>query len=289
MPKRYSTVEIVNGKVVFSDEVLSYFESIRNDENSEWIDEYFKILSNSSNIDSKKSRGHHIIPCLAFKDENHPTRNETEPLANKIKGNVIELSIYNHILVHRCLWKIFKNNKDAKIAYQRLCKQEKIENLTDEQIDKIAKLIEECAKENVTEKERKAKQKKYDDEHKEESKARREKRKDEIKIYMKHYYEENKEELKKRAKIRKENNKEIISEKYKIDYHNNKEKYKAKNKLNYNKHREDRLKKQNDYDNQMCYDPIARNSCTLNTLNGRKRRHKELYENVIPTQCIIKN
>ena len=106
---------------------------------------------------------------------------------------------------------------------------------------------------------------------------------------MKHYYEENKEELKKKARIRKENNKEIISKKYKIDYYNNKEKYKTKNKLNYNKHKESRLKKQNDYGNQMCYDPIERNSCTLNALNGRKRRHKELYENVIPTQCIIKD
>ena len=89
--------------------------------------------------------------------------------------------------------------------------------------------------------------------------------------------------------MRYENKKEIISEKNKIDYHNNKEKHKTKNKLNYSKHRENRLKKQNDYNNQMCYDPIARNSCTLNILNSRKRRHKELYENIIPIQCVIKN
>lgn len=106
---------------------------------------------------------------------------------------------------------------------------------------------------------------------------------------MKHYYEENKDELNKKDKMRYENNKEIISEKCKIDYHNNKEKHKAKNKLNYSKHRESRLKTQNDYNNQICYDPIEQNSCTLNTLNGRKRRHKELYENIIPTQCIIKD
>ena len=33
-----STVEIKNGKVVFSEEVLSYFENIRTEENSVWID-----------------------------------------------------------------------------------------------------------------------------------------------------------------------------------------------------------------------------------------------------------
>ena len=33
MPRRNSTTEIKNGKVVFSNEVLSYFESIRTEEN----------------------------------------------------------------------------------------------------------------------------------------------------------------------------------------------------------------------------------------------------------------
>ena len=37
MPRRNSTVEIVDGKVVFSEEVLEYFESIRTEENSIWI------------------------------------------------------------------------------------------------------------------------------------------------------------------------------------------------------------------------------------------------------------
>ena len=198
MPKRKSNVKVENCKVILSDEVLNIIESWRTKENSEWVDKYLEIISDPSNIGSKKSRGHHIIPCFVFKDEIHPTRKETESLANAIEGNIVELSIYNHILAHRCLWKIFKDNKNAKIAYQRLCKQEKIENLTDEEVNKIATLIEECAKENVTEEERKARQKKYDDEHKEESKARREKRKDEIKIYMKHYREENKDELNKK-------------------------------------------------------------------------------------------
>ena len=42
MPRRNSTTEIIDGKVVFSKEVLSYFESIRTEENSAWIDKYFE-------------------------------------------------------------------------------------------------------------------------------------------------------------------------------------------------------------------------------------------------------
>ena len=45
MPRRNSTVEIKDGKVVFSKEVLEYFESIRTEENSAWIDKYFEYLS----------------------------------------------------------------------------------------------------------------------------------------------------------------------------------------------------------------------------------------------------
>ena len=45
MPRRNSTTEIKNGKVVFSKEILEYFESIRNEKNSEWIDKYFEYLS----------------------------------------------------------------------------------------------------------------------------------------------------------------------------------------------------------------------------------------------------
>ena len=41
MSKPNSTVEIVNGKVVFSQEIIDYFESLKNEENSEWIDKIF--------------------------------------------------------------------------------------------------------------------------------------------------------------------------------------------------------------------------------------------------------
>ena len=106
MPRRNSTVEIKDGKVVFSNEVLEYFESIRTEENSAWVDKYFDYLSDESNLSAEKYNGHHIIPCFTFKDETHRTRKETEPLADKVEGNIIKLSIYNHILAHYCLWKI---------------------------------------------------------------------------------------------------------------------------------------------------------------------------------------
>ena len=50
MANRNSTVEIVDGKVVFSEEVLSYFESIRTEENSVWIDKYCEYLSDESEL-----------------------------------------------------------------------------------------------------------------------------------------------------------------------------------------------------------------------------------------------
>lgn len=109
MPRRNSTVEIVDGKVVFSQEVLSYFESIRTEENSVWIDKYFEYLNDESNLVAEKYNLHHIRPCCTFKDEEHKNRKETEPLADKVEGNIIKLSIYNHLLAHHCLWKIYDN------------------------------------------------------------------------------------------------------------------------------------------------------------------------------------
>ena len=44
MPRRNSTVEIVDGKVVFSKEVLSYFDNLRTEENSIWIIEGYAWL-----------------------------------------------------------------------------------------------------------------------------------------------------------------------------------------------------------------------------------------------------
>lgn len=54
MSRRNSTVKIENGKVVFSQEIIDYFENLRNEKNSEWIDKYFEVLSDSSNLNAKK-------------------------------------------------------------------------------------------------------------------------------------------------------------------------------------------------------------------------------------------
>ena len=158
MPRRNSTVKIVDGKVVFSEEVLSYFESIRTEENGAWINKYFKYLSDKSNLTTTKYSGHHIIPCFTFKDETHKNRKETEPLADKIEGNIIKLSVYNHLLAHHCLWKIY-NNRDSKTTIQRMCKED-VDDLSENEIKEIAKIQEECAKENRTKEEFKEYQKK---------------------------------------------------------------------------------------------------------------------------------
>ena len=41
--------------------------------------------------------------------------------------------------------------------------------------------------------------------------------------------------------------------------------------------------------NRQCYDPKKENYCTYSALKSRKRRNKELYKDVILTDCIIKN
>ena len=160
MPRRNSTVEIKDGKVVFSEEVLNYFEDLRTEENSEWIDKYFNILSDISNMNSSKYRKHHIIPCFSFKDETHKNRKETLPLANNIEGNLIKLSISNHIKAHECLWKIY-NNWNSKQAIQQLCQIENIEDLTFEEINEIARIKEEYSKENLTDEELKEHKRNY--------------------------------------------------------------------------------------------------------------------------------
>lgn len=161
MSKRNSTVKIVDGKVVFSKEIIDYFENLRTEENSIWIDKYFEILSDANNLTSEKYNSHHIRPIFTFKDENHKNRKETKYLGDEFNGNLIKLSIYNHLFAHFYLWKIF-GNKDSKTAFQRMCGQGKyIDNLTEEELKEIAKLKEDCAKKNQTEEEKKEYTKKY--------------------------------------------------------------------------------------------------------------------------------
>ena len=306
--------KIINSKVEFSKEIIKYFENLRTDKTSEWIDKYFNILSDSSNINSSKYRKHHIIPCFSFKDENHKNRKETLPLANNIEGNLIKLSISNHIKAHECLWKIFIDNHDAKIAVQQLCKLEDITYLTSEDIDEISKIEEECAKENITKEEKKehireyiAKWKKTENgkislkkrsekyEHSEHGKNKRKEYRtsEEGKASMKRrhskYYNSEK------GKITIANWKKSENGKKSLEKYNTSEKGKATNLKKVKKYQQTEKGKESKkrasikHSNLLCYDPVKNDFCKMGALQNRKRRNKEKYKNVILKNCIIKS
>lgn len=295
MPRRNSTTEIKNGKVVFSKEVLNYFESIRTEENSKWIDKYFDYLSDEENLSAEKYNGHHIIPCFTFKDETHRTRKETEPLANKVEGNIIKLSIYNHILAHYCLWKTYDNYESKYSIQYTIGKNKEIDGLSENEIKEIAKIQEECAKTNQTEEERKEREKEY----RMSERGKESQRKRSLK-----YYNNHKESESKRKKKYRETHKEERSQYWSEYYKNNKEqvdktrkKYRDEHKENYQKYnheyylnnREKALDVNKEYLSQECYDPKEENFCTLGALRGRKYRNKEKYKDVIPIDCVVKN
>ena len=271
MPRTNSTVKIVDGKVVFSEEVLSYFESIRNEENSVWIDKYFEYLSDENNLTATKYNLHHIRPCCTFKDEEHKNRHETQPLGDEFKGNIIKISVYNHLLAHYCLWKIY-DDWDSKNAIQKMCGQKKyIGDLTEDELTEIAKLKEECAKENQTEEEKKN--------------------------YRKEYYWNDREGAIQRANEWAENNQDRVKKNKDNWYQRNKEKISQKNKENREelriKERKRRHKNKEriaELDARPCRDPIRENEiCTWNALKKRKHRNKELYKDVILPNCLIKD
>lgn len=298
MPKRNSNVKIVEGKVLLSDEVLNIIESWRTEENSEWVDKYLEIISDPSNIDSKKSRGHHIIPCFVFKDEEHKNRKETEPLADEIKGNKIKLSIANHMICHYYLWKIIKNEDSRRAVYMSFNKKN-INYLSENEIKKFARIQEECSKENQTEEDRRELSKKRYEEHKEEKSEYRKEHKNEKSEYDKNYYQINKNKKSEYDKIyRKEHRKEKLK-KAKERYECKKDELKQKSKDYYYKNREQILKENAEhaeerrecnkkYRNQECYDSVKENYCTLGALKMRKERNKDLYKDIIPQNCIIK-
>lgn len=148
-----SNITVKNNQVQFSKEVLEYFKSIETKENKEWINKYFGVLSNVSNLTAEKYNKHHIRPVFTFKDKEHKNRRQTEKLGNEFNGNIIKVSIYNHLFAHFYLWKIF-NNQDSKIAFQRMCGQGKyIDNLTEDELKEVAKLKEECSERNQTKEE----------------------------------------------------------------------------------------------------------------------------------------
>ena len=251
MSMQNSTVEIKNGKVVFSQEIIDYFENLRNEKTSEWIDKYFDVLSDENNLISEKYNIHHIRPCCTFKDKEHKNRKQSEKLANKFNGNLIKLSIYNHIFAHFYLWKIF-NNRDSKEAFQRMCSQEEyVDNLTEDEIKEIARLKEKCAEKNRTDKEKK-----------------------EIK---RNHYQNNKEKYKEQSKKRYETHKTEILKKHKERYENNRKPRKNK-EIN---------KKEHERHSRICFDPIKEDYPTYGTLKLRKSKNKEKYKDVILKDCII--
>ena len=310
----------------FSFEILDYYDSIATDENFEWIENYFNILMKDENINTEKFNVHHIRPCCTFKDKEHKNRRETEKLGNEFNGNLIKLSIYNHFFAHYYLWKIF-NNRDLKNAFQRMCGQGKyINNLTKEELNDIARLKENCAKKNKTDKEKKEYISNYNKTHKKEQKQYYKKNIKRITENNKKYAQNNKEKMSKyKSKWQKENkekrknnyqkNRNKILNQKREYYNNNKEKFRNYRKINkekiseynknYNKNNKDKIReikanyhkknkdkiseKRKKFNAQTCYDPKKEDFCTFGALQSRKKRNKELYKNINLKDCIIKS
>ena len=253
-----STMEIKSSKVEFSAEVLNYFENLKTEENSKWIDKYFEVLSDTSNLNSEKYHIHHIRPCNTFKDESHKNRKQTKSLADEFNGNLIKLSIYNHIKAHYFLWKIF-DNKDSKRAIQEMCGLKVyLDDLSEDELDEIALLKEECAKKNKTKEEKDEYDKKWRTEHKEERKQ-----------YKKKYNQENKDKKSKwYANYKKKHAEDIAKRRQE-----NKERYDKQSK---------------EHSEQKCFDPKENDICTLRALQKRKRKNIEKYKDIIPNDCIFK-
>lgn len=264
----------------FSFEVLDYFNSICTDENYEWIVKYFNVLIKEENKTAEKFNDHHIRPAFTFRDDNHKNRKETKSLANEVNGNIIRLSVQNHIKAHNYLRFIFKNTiyeGYARSAIYIICKKRNVENFTESEIDEIAKIIEDCAKENKTDEERKQHHKEWYDKNRdkllEQGRKRAELNKEKLSANGKRWYRENKERHKEWQKEWEENHKEERKEYFHEWRENN---------------RDDVRKNENERNARMCIDPTDGTKCLYGTLRSRKVRNKEKYKDVIPSQCIIK-
>ena len=236
--------KIINSKVAFSNEVLNYINKWRTNENSKYIDEYMKVLLNPSNIIATKFEIHHIIPAFTFRDENHKNRKETIKLADKITENKIKLSLKYHKLAHYYLWKI-------RSAVYFMFNNNDIEDLTKDEVIEFARILEECAKENLTEEEKRERDKK---------RRNTEKYKKSKREYDKNLHKAKKEKKCKLAKI------------YNQTHKKEKQKY------------DENLRK------QVCFDPIAKEYCTYKQLSHRKHDYvelKDLYKNVNLKSCIV--
>ena len=243
--------KIINGKVAFSNEVLNYINKWRTNENSKYIDEYMKVLLNPSNIIATKFEIHHIIPAFTFRDENHKNRKETIKLADKVTENKIKLSLKYHKLAHYYLWKIFPNDNNARSAVYFMFNNNDIEDLTKDEVIEFARILEECAKENLTEEEKRERDKK---------RRNTEKYKKSKREYDKKLHKAKKEKKCKLAKI------------YNQTHKKEKQKY------------DENLRK------QVCFDPITKEYCTYKQLSHRKHDYvelKDLYKNVNLKSCIV--
>lgn len=243
--------KIINGKVALSNEVLNYINKWRTNENSKYIDEYMKVLLNPSNIIATKFEIHHIIPAFTFRDENHKNRKETIKLADKITENKIKLSLKYHKLAHYYLWKIFPNDNNARSAVYFMFNNNDIEDLTKDEVIKFARILEECAKENLTEEEKRE----HDKKRRNTEKYKKSKRE-----YDKNRHKANKEKICKYAKIYGQT------------------------------HKKERQKYDENLSKQVCFDPIAKEYCTYKQLSHRKHDYvelKDLYKNVNLKSCIV--
>ena len=280
MSIKKNMIKIENSKVVFSKEILEYFESLRNEETNKWIDKYIEVLSDTSNFNAPKYNIHHIKPVFTFKTKELNTRRKAEKVANQLCGNRIKLSIYNHILAHFYLWKIYDNH-ETKIPLNYLFKTSKtIDELTEEELKETAKLIEEFSKTNKSRKE-------YYEEHKEEHKER-----------SKKYNENNKEHLKQKRREYYLNNKEYINFKNKENYEKNKEKRLSQSKKYRNEHKKEIKEKasvrENIRNHRYCFDPrkSMKNTnlikdykiCYWGTLEHWAEKNKKLIDNLTPCQ-----
>ena len=251
MSKKKPNVKIENGKVILSDEVLSYFKSWETEENFEYIKRYKEVLLDSSNLVDDEFDIHHIIPAFIFADETHTTRNEMLSVADNIEGERIRLSHNNHILAHYFIWKIFPNEEKARRAvYMMLGKIKNFKNITENEIKSLNEIRSECKQTNLTE-----------------------------------------EELKERDALCSrnylKNNKEKVLAKKKKYYYENRDDISKKRKKHYLENKDDILRRERMKNKQLCFDPKEENVCTYNTLYRRKYRNKEKYKDIILKDCVI--
>ena len=282
----HSTVTIIENQVVFSKEILEYFESLRNEETNEWVDKYIEVLSDVSNFDATKYNIHHIKPVFTFKTDELNTRKKAEKIANKFNGNMIKLSIYNHILAHFYLWKIY-NNYETKNPLNYLFNTSKtIDELTEDELKIVAKLTEDVAKTNLTEEEKKENLRKYTstrkDKNRESTRKSYRKHREKRLAYNQEYQKTHKELISENGKKWREKNKEYRSEYDKNYYKTHKEERKQYKEL----HKEDISQYHKDRDSRLCLDPITNLPTTFGKLRCMYKKHEE-YKEVDAKKCLI--